>query len=585
MIAAFRERMRNRWAQLLERPFWRLVVHFGLRVFSGNGEGGLGLGVGAMLALLAAPGAFISILLMDKYSSLLRFLREERTFDAYASSLPDQYFFLTFSMAVTGIVTVLKWDSIFPDRRDYMNLAPLPIATRRIFLANITAIVLIAVAFAVDVNAISSFFFPLIVTMEEPRFAAYIHFARAHFAGVVLASLFTFFSMFAVIGLLMTTLPESVFRRVSIYLRVLLVVLLLGMLCTAFAVAPALRSLAHDSHSWLRWLPPAWFLGWARALMGRAGGALTELSRTGAGALLGAALLAPAVYVLSYYRYFVRIPETLNTIMRNREPRRLLPMKLMDRLILRTDFERATFRFALKTLLRNDRHSLLLGAFAGVGFVIASQTLVAALGQKTDDAGSTSAMALLSAPLVLAYFLICGLRFVFDLPAELRANWVHRVILDRKQPGIATMARKIILAFVLPWVVALCLPLYLYLWGAMTGGALFAVLMAGCYLMPEILLRRFRKIPFACAYPAWKQNATVIVLLYVLGLWAFAFLLPGLELALLARSNWYLWGLALLLVSTVLVLRNRHRDEESVQELVFDEVADSPFELLNLSGR
>jgi len=194
-------------------------------------------------------------------------------------------------------------------------------------------------------------------------------------------------------------------------------------------------------------------------------------------------------------------------------------------------------------------------------------------------------MALLSAPLVLAYFLICGLRFVFDLPAELRANWVHRVILDRKQPGTATMARKIILTFVLPWVVVLCLPLYVYLWGAVTGGALFAVLMAGCYLMPEILLRRFRKIPFACAYPAWKQNATVIVLLYVLGLWAFAFLLPGLELALLAKSNWYLWGLALLLLSTALALRNRHRDEESVQALVFDEVADSPFELLNLSGR
>jgi FtsH-binding integral membrane protein len=260
-------------------------------------------------------------------------------------------------------------------------------------------------------------------------------------------------------------------------------------------------------------------------------------------------------------------------------------MRLMDRLVLRSGFERATYRFALKTLLRNDRHSLLLGAFAGLGLVIASQTLVAAFGQTTADADSLPGMALLSAPLVLAYFLICGLRFVFDLPAELRANWVHRVILDREQPGTAAVARKIILTFVLPWVVAVCLPLYLYLWGGMGGGALFTVLIAGCCLMPEILLRRFRKVPFACAYPAWKQNATVIVLLYVLGLWAFAFLLPGLERAFLARSPWYLWGLGLLLLSAVYVLRHRRQDEERGQALVFDEVSDSPFEFLNLSGR
>jgi hypothetical protein len=585
VIAAVRQAIQKRWTRLLERPFWRLVAHFGLRLFSGTGEGGLGLGVGAMLALLAAPGAFVSILLFDKYSGLLRYFRGERAFDAYATSLPDQYFFLTFSMAVTGIVTVLKWDSIFPDRRDYMNLAPLPIATRRIFLANITAIVLIAVAFAVDVNAVSSFLFPLVVTMEQPEFSAYLQFARAHFAGVVLASLFTFFFMFAVIGALMALLPESVFRRISIYLRVLMVIALLTLLCTTFAVTPALRLLQRDSHSWLLWLPPAWFLGWSRMLMGRAGGALAQLSGTGIRALLGVMVVAPAVYVLSYYRYFIRIPEMLDTTIRNREPRRLFPMRLVDRFVLRSPFERATFRFAVKTLLRNERHSLLFGAFAGLGFVIASQTLVAEYPQKLAGTESVLGTALLSAPLIVAYFLICGLRFIFDLPAELRANWVHQVILDREQPGTALLAGKIILTFVLPWIVVVCLPLYLYSWGAIAGGALFAVLIAGCCLLPEVLLRRFRKVPFTCAYPAWKQSATVIVLMYVLGLWAFAFLLPSLERALLEKSPWYLWGLALALLGVMLAVRKARRENESIHKLVFEEVADSPFELLNLSGR
>lgn len=581
MITAAREALHKRWTRLLERPFWRLVTHFGMKLFSGSGEGGLELGAGTVLALLAAPGAFISIMLLDKYSSLLRFLRGNNHFDPYATSVPDQYFFLTFSMAITGIVTVLKWDNIFPDRRDYMNLAPLPIATRRIFLANVTAIVFIAVAFAVDVNAVSSLFFPMVVTMEEPKFAAYVQFARAHFAGVLLASLFVSFALFALIGTLMVLLPDSVFRRISIYVRVLVVVLLLGLLCSTFAVAPLLSTVHAGAPSFLRWLPPVWFLGLSRTILGKADAAMAQMGTIGLWAVIAVAILAPLVYVLSYYRYFIRIPETLDTTLRNRAPRILFPMRLMDWFVLRSAYERATYRFAMKTLLRNDRHSLIFGGFAGLGIVIASQTLLSAVNQKPSAAPSA---AMISVPFTLAYFLICGLRFVFDLPAELRANWVHRAILDYEQQAPGDAARKVILTFVLPWVLAVCVPLYVYYWGWTVGTALSAVLIAGCYLLADVLLRRFAKIPFACAYPAWKQSATVIVLLYVLGLWAFGSILPRLEYALLVKSVWYLWMLVLVLQVARLVLHRLRDDDPRSHILVFEEAPDHPFELLNLSG-
>jgi len=141
------------------------------------------------------------------------------------------------------------------------------------------------------------------------------------------------------------------------------------------------------------------------------------------------------------------------------------------------------------------------------------------------------------------------------------------------------------MTFVLPWILAVCLPLYLFYWGWAVGGPLLAVLIAACYLLADGLLRRFAKIPFACAYPAWKQSATVIVLLYVLGLWAFASILPGLEHALLLKSTWYLWGLAAALAAGRFVLRWLRRDDETSHILVFDEVPDAPFELLNLAGR
>ncbi|MBZ5494371.1 MAG: hypothetical protein LAO76_25885 [Acidobacteriia bacterium] len=581
MITIARETIHKRWTHLLERPFWRLVAHFGMKLFSGDGEGGLELGAGTVLALLAAPGAFISIMLLDKYSGLLRFLRGNHNFDPYATSIPDQYFFLTFSMAITGIVTVLKWDSIFPDRRDYMNLAPLPIATRRIFLANVTAIVLIAIAFAVDVNAVSSLFFPMVVTMEEPKFAAYVQFARAHFAGVLLASLFVSFALFALIGTLMVLLPDSIFRRISIYVRVSIVILLLGLLCSTFAVAPLLSALHPGASSFLRWLPPVWFLGLSRMILGKADAAMAQMGTIGLWAVIAVAVLAPLVYVLSYYRYFIRVPETLDTTLRSRAPRILFPMRLMDLVVLRSAYERATYRFAMKTLLRNDRHSLIFGGFAGLGIVIASQTLLSAVNQ---EPGAAPSAAIISVPFILAYFLICGLRFVFDLPAELRANWVHRVILDNEQRAPADAARKVILTFVLPWILLVCLPLDVYYWGWAAGSALTAVLIAGCYLLADILLRRFAKIPFACAYPAWSQNATVIVLFYVLGLWVFSSILPSLEHALLVKSVWYLWGLVLALLAARFALRKLRDDDPRSKILVFEEVPDTPFELLNLSG-
>lgn len=587
MIAAIRQAVQGGKERLLGRPFWRLVSHFGMRLFSGtgdSGEGGLGLSVSAILAMLAAPGAFISILLLDKYSSLLRFLRGNHAFDPYAASLPDQYFFLTFSMVITGMVTVLKWDSIFPDRRDYMNLAPLPIATRRIFLANITAIVLIAVVFAIDVNAASSFLFPMEVMMEQPKFIFFVQFGRAHFLGVMLSSFFIFLALFALIGTLMVLLPDALFRRISIYLRIFIIMLLLALFCSTFVVPQFLQTLQSDPHSVLRWLPPVWFLGLLRSVLGKADPALAQLGRLGWEAMICVGLLAPAVYIASYYRYFIRIPEILDTTLRSHAPRTLLPMAWMDQFILRSPFERAIYRFTVKTLLRSERHSLLFGAFSGLGLVLALEMLASAFYDSPGPAVQPDAE-FLSVPFILAYFVICGLRFVFDIPAELHANWVHRSVLYRGNDQPANLARKVILTFAVPWVLLLCLPLSVRAWGWPTGAGHVAVLLAACSLLAQLLLRGFRKIPFACTFPVWKQSATVVILLYLLGFWAFAFLLPRLEHALLVRTPLFLWTLSLFLLLANIGLRRFQAAELDEAPLSFEEGSAPAFEILNLSGR
>ena len=181
-----------------------MVRLFVARIFRGGGDSdaeGLDLGVGLVLTLLALPGGFVSILLFEKYGTLLQWMRGATNIDPFASAIPDEYFFITLSMAVTGAVAVWRWDAIFPDRRDYMNLVPLPISTRTIFFANLVAVLFLVGLIAIDVNAASSILFPLVVGATQNAFLFFLRFAAVHALGVVLASVFSFFAVFSVLGL------------------------------------------------------------------------------------------------------------------------------------------------------------------------------------------------------------------------------------------------------------------------------------------------------------------------------------------------------------------------------------------------
>ena len=172
---------RNRFSQPLwrsDRPFARLVRHFLVRLTRGERDAAsseVQLGVGALLGLLAMPGAMTSFILLDKYSTFLSWIRGHLHQDVFVISLPDKYLFLALTMAITGIVTVLKWDKILPDAQDYLNLAPLPIRPRTVLAANAVAIAIAVVVFAVDVNAVPALLFPLFVSAGGELTLSLIH--------------------------------------------------------------------------------------------------------------------------------------------------------------------------------------------------------------------------------------------------------------------------------------------------------------------------------------------------------------------------------------------------------------------------
>lgn len=229
--------MRQWWKAGSQLPFYRLVSLFVDRIFHGGGDGSednLDFSLGLILSLLALPGGFYSIFLFNKYGTLLQWIRGQQGFDPLAAALPDEYFFIVLSMVVTGAVAVWRWDSIFPDRRDYANLVVLPISTRLIFLGNLAAIVLLTLMLAFDVNLASAVLFPAVVSASQVTFVYIAQFAAIHLFVVVMASIFSFFAIFAVTGVLMSGLPYSVFRRISLYVRGLIIVCLLALLSTSF---------------------------------------------------------------------------------------------------------------------------------------------------------------------------------------------------------------------------------------------------------------------------------------------------------------------------------------------------------------
>jgi len=299
-----------------KRPFWRMVQLFVARIFRGGGDAdaeGLDLGIGLVLTLLAIPGGFVSILLLNKYGTFLQWLRGQTNVDPLLVALPDEYFFIVLSMTVTGAVAVWRWDAIFPDRRDYMNLVPLPISTRTIFFANLVAVLFLVGLVAADVNAASCILFPMVVGATQTKFLFFVKFAVVHAIGVLLASVFAFFAVFSIIGLLMAVLPPRAFRRFSSYFRGVVVICLVALLCSSFAVPTLLRRV--PAPRWAFLVPSCWFLGLCQSLRGRAGPMLVELSKLalpGLAVVVGVALCA---YAVSYQRHFVRIVAGSHTLL------------------------------------------------------------------------------------------------------------------------------------------------------------------------------------------------------------------------------------------------------------------------------
>lgn len=579
------KKLPHRWDKYLERPFWRLVQLFGERIFRGGGDSdseGLDLGIGLVLTMLAMPGGFVALLLLNKYGSLLQWMRGQKNVDTLMIALPDEYFFIVLSMVVTGAVAIWRWDAIFPDRRDFGNLVHLPISTRTIFSANLAAVLFLVALVAFDVNAASCVLFPAVVTAAQTEFLFFVKFAAVHFIGAVLASIFSFFAVFSVLGALMAVLPASAFKRISAYVRGLIVVYLVSLLCTSAAVPDKIWRIRDHTPAWMFFLPSTWFLALCQSLRARSNPALMQLERLILPGFLVVVAVALGTYAIGYRRHFMRIAEMSETTAGTRNPRPSRFGNALRQLLLRTPFQRGCFSFVAKTLLRSETHRLVLAAFAGLALVLASQAMMIALeGAKSARAAALSADAL-SVPFILTFLSIVGMRLVFEIPVELRANWIFQLTLDRQRQECEPLARRVILITVLPWAAGVTFAVYFYFAGIVAASLHALLVLTWSVLLTNLLLIRFRKLPFTCSFPVFKQHSIVILIAFCFGFRIYAVSTPDFEASALLNPIRLLSLLPPALVAWYIPRHFAGNTIEVERKMIFEETGPRSFEMLHL---
>jgi len=166
-----------------------------------------------------------------------------------------------------------------------------------------------------------------------------------------------------------------------------------------------------------------------------------------------------------------------------------------------------------------------------------------------------------------------------------KANWIFRLT-NPDASECAGLARKIMLAFLIPPLLVIALPAYAFVWGWRVGVIHTTVVAAASMLLIEILVVSFRKIPFTCSTPHFKSNIPVLVGFCLLGFVAFTSLVPTIERRSSDDPLWYLKFILAIAGIWLGLTYYRHKMTRLDRRPIFEEqsnIGDVCVEVLNLS--
>jgi hypothetical protein len=537
---------RRDWLAETHGPTFELLRHFLLRFFDSELVTSPGQ---TALALIGSSSMFVSWFpfvtgpLKDKYARLAAL----PTRDAYRWALrADELWLIVMMMAAIGLLTAIKWQSLFPSLTDYRATGWLPIRARQIFSAKLAALSIVATAAIIVLNLAPALGFPMLAgSRVMPTVAA-----------LVAASYFSFFALVAIQGVLLNLLRPRQFARISASAQALLAAIMLILLVFSFSIGPSVaRTVLRPEVA--RWLPPVWFLGLCDS-------ALPALAQRAYTALAAAVILVLAAYTVSYRRHRTLMMEGIGA------PRtmRRWPGLIFDWLVPDAR-EQAVMSFLAKGISSNGPHRMILMGYGGFGVAI---VLIAA-------AKVSLPAAFLYGHVVLLTFLSIGLRHLFSIPVELRANWLFQLTEREGRRLWQSAVDRFVLIFCALAVFVFPLPLEARWlgWQALAEMALAATFGLLAY---EGIFASWEKLPFTCSYLPGKKPMWMLALRLLALLAAFPLVNAALVAALFDWRISALWCFAFGVVWTR--LRRARQQSWAETRLLYEDAPDPAIRALNL---
>ena len=477
----------------LEPGPWRLLVkHFWDRFFdteSLSPQADPSAGVVQTLGLLAVPGAFFVIICQAV--SLLQW-----------DLVAVRYWFVSFSMIVMALLTVMEWDALLPDRRDYQILMTLPLRLSTVFRAKIVALAMFLGIFLLDLNFFAVLFWPGIDRNTDK-----LNIMLVHLTVVVAAGLFSAVTVAALHGVLLTILPARAYRRVSVAVQTLLITVLVMLLFLTPILSTFIQKLAAENSSLPYYFPPYWFIGlYERLRPAVVNDYLMDLGKLAVWGFVGALTIFVLTYLPAYRLHALKLLDVPAPDPTDPGRRRKFLSAILDRLLLASPVQRGVFEFMTDTITRSLKHRIFLATYGGFGAALAITHL------RDGREG------LLALSITLSFILITGLRAAFNFPSELRANWMFQVSESTAvHEHLSAMRKWIVVCAILPLYALLAIVEFAFFpWPAALFHLAFGITTS--VLLMDIMFFGFRKVPFTCAHFPGKVNLAGVSVAYVLGL-------------------------------------------------------------------
>jgi hypothetical protein len=418
-----------------------------------------------------------------------------------ASARGDIHFFIATTMVAVGLLAVLCWDSTFPDRRDVLVLAPLPVRTRTLFAAKLAALITALSLTVICVNIFTGLTYPLLLGgLHNGATGAFRWFA-AYWLTAIAAGGFILTTILAIQGIASQFLPRRIYVKFTATLQLLTFVTILGVyfLQPPLATTQALTNPANAAI--LDRLPTYWFLGLFLSLSGTLdinppiAATLASHARL---AILISSIASITALALTYRRTMRKLVEEPDIL-----PGQRLQLKLPQ---WRNGLTAALTNFSLRTLLRSRQHRLIYALYLGIGLAFAlacARRLLYGEGRALirDPRGP-----LLVASILLLCCAIVGMRVVMTMPINLKANWIFRITTTRTDKQYTKSIRTAFATLaILPTLLILAATLVVT-WPLRPALIHITILAMWAWLLLEFSLKRFHKIPFTCSYLPGKAN-------------------------------------------------------------------------------